>query len=146
MLEASKEDGISLLQKTSNQIYNTGSLPDNFLKSIIIALSKKSGVASCKNHKTMSFMSHGANLFMKTIIETILNRLRPEISDMQFGFKKSITVLGNMFKTFRWFDMKNFSVFLKHLNLRQRFTNFQKFVLQLSIICVNNNLSMLTTQ
>lgn len=58
------------------------------LKSIFITLPKSPGTVECSNHRTISLMSHVLKILLKIILERIRNKIKPEISDVQYGFVK----------------------------------------------------------
>lgn len=86
MLEALGDEGLELLYKIFNHIYDTGELPDDFLQSIFIAFPKKPNAVECGDHRTISIMSHTVKLLLSVILQRIRSKLRPMISDEQFGF------------------------------------------------------------
>lgn len=86
LFEAMGEEGIKLLHTILNHAYDTGELPDDFLRSVFIALPKKPGATECKDHRTISIMSHSVKLLLTIILERVRTKLRPEIADEQFGF------------------------------------------------------------
>ena len=86
MILALGEEGVNLLWELFNNIYETGHLPDEMLKSIFIAIPKKPNTMDCENHRTISLMSHTLKLFLKTILQRVRRKLIPQISDYQYGF------------------------------------------------------------
>ena len=83
MILALGEEGVNLLWELFNNIYETGHLPDEMLKSIFIAIPKKPNTMDCENHRTIRLMSHTLKLFLKIILQ---RKLIPQISDYQYGF------------------------------------------------------------
>lgn len=86
MVEAMGDEGLEIYHKIFNYIYDSGKLPDDFLRSVFITLPKKPGAVDCKDFRTISIMSHSVKILLRIIIERIRSKLRPEISDEQFGF------------------------------------------------------------
>ena len=86
MILALGEEGVNLLWELFNNIYETGHLPDEMLKSIFFAMPKKSNPMDCENHRTISLMSHTLKLFLKIILQRVRRKLIPQISDYQYGF------------------------------------------------------------
>ena len=74
------------MTKLLNIIYDSGELPDDFQKSVFIALPKKPGTTDCEQHRTISLMSH----IIKVLLRVLMCRKKPqinsEISETQFGF------------------------------------------------------------
>ncbi|GFS25422.1 endonuclease-reverse transcriptase [Elysia marginata] len=55
-------------------------------KSVFLMLPKKEGATECSLHRTISLMSHLTKLLLRIIMIRIRGKLRPEISNNQFGF------------------------------------------------------------
>lgn len=86
MLEAMGDEAVDILYKVFNRIYNTGKLPEDFLRSVLVALPKKPGGTDCKDHRTVSITNHALKMLLNIVINRIRSKLRPEIYDEQFGF------------------------------------------------------------
>ena len=69
-----------------NEVYDTGCIPNDLLKSVFIALPKRSGTIECQNHRTISLMSHATKLLMPVDMMRIRNKIKPEIASEQCGF------------------------------------------------------------
>lgn len=141
------EEGIKLLCKVLVHVYDTGELLDNFLRSVFIALPKKSNAGEYKDLRIISIMSYPVTL-LAIIMERIRSRSRPEISEEQFGFmpdrgnKDAILTLRMMFeraiqhqqvvfscftdyvKAFDKLQHEEFSGFCKILTLMARTSNW----------------------
>ena len=74
------------LWKLFNKIFETGQIPTEMLKSIFIAILKKSNALDCENHRTISLMSHTLKLLLKIILQRIRRKLLPRIPVYQYGF------------------------------------------------------------
>ena len=86
MLIALHEDGVNLLWKLFNKIYETGQIPTETLKSVFIAIPKKPYALECGNHRTISLMSHTLKLLLKIILRRIRRKLLPQKPVYQYGF------------------------------------------------------------
>ena len=75
-----------MITKLLNDIYDSGCIPNDLLKSIFIALPKKSRAVECEDHRTISLMSHMTKILLRIIMRRMRSRIRPEISDEQCGF------------------------------------------------------------
>ena len=69
-----------------NEAYDTGCIPNGLLKSVFIALPRRSGTIECQNHRTISLMSHATKLLMRIIMMRIQNKIKPEIAPEHCGF------------------------------------------------------------
>ncbi|XP_076322041.1 uncharacterized protein LOC143231381 [Tachypleus tridentatus] len=86
LLLALKEVGIQEVTKLLNTIYDTGEIPEDFKKSVFIALPIKPGTTDCEQHRIISLMSHLTKVLLRVLMSRMRNKIRPEISDTQFGF------------------------------------------------------------
>ena len=86
MIKALEGFGITTLTKLINNIYDTGHIPSDLSKSIFIALPKKPNANECKNHHTISLMSHVTKILLRIIMMRIRNKILPEIAQEQCGF------------------------------------------------------------
>ena len=86
MITALEDLGIHVLTKLANMIYDTGIFPDELSKSIFIAIPQTIGTTECELHRTISIMSHVTKTFLRVILITASSKVRPEISEEQYGF------------------------------------------------------------
>ena len=70
-----------------NKIYDTGELPDDFKKCLILPLPKKPSAKRCEQYRTISLVVHASK-----VLTILLRRLEMKVegllSDDQFGFRK----------------------------------------------------------
>ena len=85
-IEALEEFGISKITILLNEIYDTGHIPKDMLKSVFIALPKKAGATQCEFHRTISLMSHVTKILLRIVMMRVRNKIRPEIAEEQCGF------------------------------------------------------------
>ena len=85
MIKTLEDMGIDTLHKLFNKLYETGEIPSDMAKSIIITLPKKPGAKICDEYRTYSLMSHTVKLLLGLIMQRI-RKLHPEINECQFGF------------------------------------------------------------
>ena len=85
-IEALEEFGISKITILLNEIYDTGHIPKDMLKSDFIALPKKAGAIECELHRTISIMSHVTKILLRIVMMRVRNKIRPEIAEEQCGF------------------------------------------------------------
>ena len=75
---------VDRVTQLANKIYNTGIIPDEMGKSILIAIPKKAGAVECGQHRTLSLMSHITKIILKIILARIKPKLEREISEEQY--------------------------------------------------------------
>ena len=80
------EFGIEKLTLILNEIYNSGEFPEDLSKSIFITLPKKPGAIECELHRTISLINHTTKILLRVLMNRVRNKLKPEISDVQYGF------------------------------------------------------------
>ena len=78
--------GIDFLTKLLNSIYDSGKIPKDLAKSVFITLPKIPGTMDCELYRTISLMSHLTKVLLRIIMARMRKSLRPEISQLQFGF------------------------------------------------------------
>lgn len=86
MIEALGDFGVDLVTDINNKIYNTGNLTTQMCESVFVVIPKIAGTLQCNKHRTISIMSHITKIILRVILTRIRNKLRPEISDEQYGF------------------------------------------------------------
>jgi len=86
MLISLQEDGVDVLWSLFENIYETGQIPSEMLKSVFIAILKKSNTLDCENHRTISLMARTLKLFLKIILRRIIRIILPQIPTHQYGF------------------------------------------------------------
>ena len=72
---------IDFLTKLLNSIYDSGKIPKVF-----ITLPKIPSTIDCELYRTISLMSHLTKVRLRIIMARMRKSLRPEISQLQFGF------------------------------------------------------------
>jgi hypothetical protein len=70
-------------------IYDTGSVYDDFTKNVIVSLRKKAGAGRCEDYRTISLISHASKILTKIIYRRIEGKVEEKLSDYQFGFRKN---------------------------------------------------------
>ncbi|KAI5732155.1 hypothetical protein M8J77_022354 [Diaphorina citri] len=70
-----------------NNIYNTGLIPDDWLKSVFVTLPKIPNAKKCNQYRTISLMSHALKIFLKVIHQRIHRKIEENLGITQFGFR-----------------------------------------------------------
>ena len=78
--------GVEIITKLLNDIYNSGHIPDDLMRSIFIALPKKPGTTECEEHRTISLISQITKILLRIIMKRVRNKIKTEISPEQCGF------------------------------------------------------------
>ncbi|CAG9833658.1 unnamed protein product [Diabrotica balteata] len=82
------EDNIDALIDLFNDIYGSGQIPQDWLQSTFIPISKKPNANSCDQLRMISLLSQVLKLFLKIIHIRIYNRYERDNSPTQFGFRQ----------------------------------------------------------
>ena len=87
MLKTLESFGVEKLTDLYNDIYATGIIPEELLRSIYITLPKQPRATDCSNYRTISLMPHTLKIFLKIIQARIGNKIDREVGETQFGFR-----------------------------------------------------------
>ena len=70
------------------QMYSEGKWPEDFIKSVMVPLKKKSAAEKCEDHRTITLTSHASKIMLKILTRKLENKLTAVIGQDQFGFIK----------------------------------------------------------
>lgn len=82
------ENTIRKLTRLFNEIYESGQIPLDWLKTTYVALPKKNKARKCEDHRTISLMSHAVKIFMRIIFNRIQGKCDKYLGRSQYGFRK----------------------------------------------------------
>ena len=82
--------GLRLLTELFNDIYRTGKIPSDWLKSTFVTLPKKANASKCDDYRMISLMSHVLKTFLRVIHTRIYNKCEQQVDDTQFGFRNGL--------------------------------------------------------
>ena len=97
MMEALGEKGLEIIKDIANKIYFAGILPEQMIETVMIPIPKVAGTRKCEQHRTISIINHTAKIILRVIIERMRSKIRPEISEEQFGFVKNSGTINAIF-------------------------------------------------
>ncbi|CAG9840824.1 unnamed protein product, partial [Diabrotica balteata] len=75
LLKLLNDNSIGIILHLFNTIYKTGIIPQKWLLSTFVTLSKKSNAKECSEHRTISLMSHLLKIFLKVIHNRVYQKL-----------------------------------------------------------------------
>ena len=87
-LQTLGENGIQVITRLINKIYNTGIIPDDFLTNVFITIPKVSRAQDCSDFRTISLISHTSKILLHLINNRITPIIERHLSDSQMGFRK----------------------------------------------------------
>ena len=70
------------------RIYEEGTWPEDFVKTILIPIPKKKKAVECGDYRTISLISHAAKVVLRIINRRLETRANEYLGDDQFGFRK----------------------------------------------------------
>ena len=82
--------GLDILTSLFNQIYASGEIPYDWLKSTFIPLPKKFNSSHCDDYRMISLMSHVIKIFLRIIHSRIYKRCESCMDQAQFGFRNGL--------------------------------------------------------
>ena len=88
MLKALGDFAIEKITEIANIIYDNGEVTTHMCKSIFIAIPKIQGTLECEKHRTINIMSQITKILLWVFLERIGNKIKPQISEEQYGFVK----------------------------------------------------------
>jgi len=88
-IQALGQNGIQLITKLMNKIYNTGVIPDDFLQNIFITIPKTSNAQDCSDYRTISMISHVSKILLHLINARITPIIERHLTVVRWVFKKA---------------------------------------------------------
>ena len=129
-LKLMNDENIRWLTMIFNQIYNSGNIPQEWLKSEFIVLPKKPGASKCSDFRTISLMSHLLKLFLKIIHRRIYKLCEEQIAPTQFGFRNAVGTREALFSIQVLFqrcrDM-NYDIYACFIDYQKAFDRVQHY-------------------
>ena len=83
-----KDDAIKVLHSLCQQIWKTQQWPQDWKRSILIAIPKKGSTKEYDNHQTIALISHANKVMLKILHDRLQQYMNRELPDVQAGFRK----------------------------------------------------------
>ena len=90
LLDALGDAALTKLFCLVSSMYETGEVPSDFQKNIIIPIPKKPGADKCEQYRTISLVSHASKILTKIIYRRIEKQIECQLSEDQFGFRRDV--------------------------------------------------------
>lgn len=119
------EQNRKVLTKLLNQIYKSGNIPRDWLKSDFIPIPKKANAHTCEDFRLISLMSHGLKLLLKIIHKRIFKKCEIDLDDAQFGFREGMGTREALFSLSVEINKKRLSSVLSTTRRRSTESNTQ---------------------
>ncbi|XP_044750612.1 uncharacterized protein LOC123310952 [Coccinella septempunctata] len=81
---------LDLLTALFNEIYNSGKIPSDWLRSTFVPLPKKPNSTHCDDYRIISLMSHVLKTFLRVIHARIYKKCEYQMDNTQFGFRNGM--------------------------------------------------------
>ena len=72
------------------RMYETGEVPSDFKKNVIIPIPKKVGADRCEYYRTISLISHACKILTRIIYRRMERQVEAELGEDQFGFRRNV--------------------------------------------------------
>ena len=88
LLKAGGEEMHKVMLKICNEAWKKNKWPEQWTKSILIKLPKKGNLKKCKNHRTISLISHPSKVLLRIILSRSKPQIKQIIAEERAGFSK----------------------------------------------------------
>ena len=83
-----KDDAVKVLHSTCQQIWKTQQWPQDWKRSVFIAIPKKDNAKECSNFRTIALISHASKVRLKILQARLQQYVTCELPDVKAGFRK----------------------------------------------------------
>ena len=83
-----RDDTVKVLPSVCQLIWKTQQWPQDWKRSIFIAIPKKSNAKECSNYCAIVLISHDSKIMFKTLQARLQHYVNQELPDVQAGFRK----------------------------------------------------------
>ena len=81
-----KDDAVKVLHSICQQIWKTQQRPQDWKRSVFIAIPKKGNAKECPNHCTITLISHASKVMLKILQARLQQYVNRELPDVQADF------------------------------------------------------------
>jgi len=89
LLIALEGTGKEALCNVITNAYETGKVPEDFEKCVMIPIPKKQKAEKCEEYRTLSLISHASKILTKIVHKRIEKKIEDNLTEDQFGFRKN---------------------------------------------------------
>ena len=83
-----KDDAVKVLHTICQKIWKTQQWPQDWKRSVFIAIPKKGNAKECSNYRTVALTSHVSKVMLKILKARLQHYMNRELSDVQARFRK----------------------------------------------------------
>ena len=84
-----KDDAVKVLRSICQQIWKTQQWPQDWKRSVFIAIPKKGNAKECSNYRTILLISHASKVMLKILQARLQQYVNHEFLDVQADFRKA---------------------------------------------------------
>ena len=84
-----KDDTVKVLPSICQQIWKTQQWPQDWKRSVFIAIPTKGNAKECSNYHIIALISHTSKIMLKVLQARLWRYMNHELPDVQAGFRKS---------------------------------------------------------
>ena len=82
------KDDVKVLHSVCQQIWKTQQRPQDWKRSVFIAIPKKGNATECSNYHTIALILHTCKVMLKILQARLQQNINHEFPDVQAGFRK----------------------------------------------------------
>ena len=83
-----KDGAVKVLHSIRQQIWKTQQWPQDWKRSVFVAIPKKGNAKECSNYHTIALISHASKVMLKILQARLQQNVNCELPDVQAGFRK----------------------------------------------------------
>ena len=87
----------SVITTICQKIWETKQWPTDWTQSLIIPLPKKGNLRQCKNHRTISLISHSSKIMLRIILNRLKKEAEEHLAEEQAGFRAGRSTVEQIF-------------------------------------------------
>ena len=88
LIQILKGDAVKVLHSICQQIWKTQQWPQDWKRSVFIAIPKKGNAKECSNYHMIALISHDSKVMLKILQARLQQYVNHELPDVQAGFRK----------------------------------------------------------
>ena len=85
-----KDDAVKVLHSVCQQIWKTQPWPQDWKRSVFIAIPKKGNAKECSNYCTIALISYASKVMLKILQARLQQYVNRELPEVQAGVRKGI--------------------------------------------------------
>ena len=82
LFQSLKDDAVKVLHSICQQVWKTQQWPQDWKRSVLIPISKKSNAKECSNYHTIALISHASKVMLNILQARLQQYVNPELPDV----------------------------------------------------------------